>query len=196
MFEAGWALLEQIKIDTFPYCFLKYGCTCVPAVPTARAAPLPPAIRKPGHFFRCSWNPWSHHWHQGFSPAVGIFLRHDLGFLLKVPTFPAAPGWLLVWILADGNQSTGSNFCTGLNWGTHTRKPKHSCPYTQSHPVEHMELPKNPWKYKSTVLRQNSESPHCQGSVCATAMLSLVLAENLPHSISPKWLFSPEAFSS
>lgn len=50
MFEAGWALLEQIKIDTFPYCFLKCGSTCVPAVTTARAAPLPPGIPKPGHF--------------------------------------------------------------------------------------------------------------------------------------------------
>lgn len=94
-----------------------------------------------------------------------MFLHQDLGLLLKVPTFPAAQGWLLVWNRADVNQSIGSNLCA---WGQlgHSDfvrhlaagQPKHVCPYTQSHPVEHMELPKNRWKYKSAVFCQNSES--------------------------------------
>lgn len=45
MFKAGWALLEQIKIDTLPYCFLKaIALRMCPAfdqqLPHASTAPL------------------------------------------------------------------------------------------------------------------------------------------------------------
>lgn len=54
MFKAGWALLEQIKIDTLPYCFLKYSFTMHPAcrqqLPHASTAPLRLAVPKPGSF--------------------------------------------------------------------------------------------------------------------------------------------------
>lgn len=115
-----------------------------------------------------------------------FFFHQGLGLLLEAPIFPFARGWLVIGV-ESGNQSIGSNLCSWaelghshFTWHLGTRKPKHSCPYTQSCSGAHG-IVKNTWKHKFTAFCQNSESSHWQSPWNCSALT--VLAESLSHNI-------------
>lgn len=197
MFEAGWTLLEQIKIDTFPYCILKYGSRCVPAVPTARAAPLPPAIPNLDKDFSGVPEILGHITGAEGSPLQQDFFASAFRIAVWSADFPSAQGWLVTGVDSCWWESAHGFKPLYLGWPgaltlcvvLATRNPKHSCPCTQSCSMGHMELSKNAWKSRSTALCQNSESSHCQSSVLAAAVPSLVLAESPSHISHQNYCF-------
>lgn len=132
MFEAGWALLEQLKNRHFSLLLFKIW----------------PYLCASSSSDSCHSQAWA--LFQVFLNSLGTSLSPRVlpcrrnffasGFkdcCLKLQLFLLLKGGLLlVWIFAGGSQSRGSNLCTWAElghfmWHLATRRPKHSCPYTQ-----------------------------------------------------------------